>query len=141
MRFLYIFGCCGPWCAVACSLAALHSLLYYRVSNEKKNVHRSSSYLKVYLLYMDVAAEFRAWILLVGVRRHYGQNCQVSSINHDAFLFFLMRVQIKIVFWLEINLYIHSFILFFFFDFPSNSIFICTLNNNYFTDLRRQKGS
>ena len=63
---------------------------------------------------MDVTAEFRAWILLVGVRRHYGQNCQVSSINHDAFLFFLMRVQIKIVFWLEINLYIHSFILFFF---------------------------
>ena len=54
----------------------------------KKNVHRSSSYLKVYLLYMDVAAEFRAWILLVGVHRHYGQNCQVSSINHDAFLFF-----------------------------------------------------
>ena len=104
-----------PAAVVACSLAALHSLLYYRVSNEKKNVHRSSSYLKVYhLLYMDVTAEFRAWILLVGVRRHYGQNCQVSSINHDAFLFFLMRVQIKIVFWLEINLYIHSFILFFF---------------------------
>ena len=77
-----------PAAAVARSLAALHSLLYYRVSNEKKNVHRSSSYLKVYLLYMDVAAEFRAWILLVGVRRHYGQNCQVSSINHDAFLFF-----------------------------------------------------
>ena len=62
---------------------------------KKKHVHRSSSYLKVYhLLYMDVTAEFRAWILLVGVHRHYGQNCQVSSI---------MRVQIKIIFWLEIN--------------------------------------
>ena len=97
-----------PAAAVARSLAALHSLLYYRVSNEKKNVHRSSSYLKVYLLYMDVAAEFRAWIL-VGVHHHYCRNCQVLPINYGVVLFLYNEsslkfdMQLKVGFWLTIT--------------------------------------
>ena len=64
--------------------------------------------LKVYLLYMDVAAEFRAWIL-VGVHRHYCRNCQVLPINYGVVLFLYNEsslkfdMQLKVGFWLTIT--------------------------------------
>jgi hypothetical protein len=52
---------------------------------------------------MDVAAEFRAWIL-VGVHHHYYRNCQNLPINYGVVLFLYNESSLKFdmpFFWLQ----------------------------------------